>query len=68
MKTYCLNYINDIALPRYMYKEAKEGRVYLVSDCVILRHKNVYLLSLIIPNPVNVQFVVKKCTTPKNSF
>ena len=41
MKTYCLNYINDIALPRYMYKEAKEGRVYLVSDCVILRHKNV---------------------------
>lgn len=39
MKTYCVNYINDIALPRYVHKEAKEGRGYLVSDCMILGHR-----------------------------
>ena len=62
MKTYHVNCIKDTALVKYMYKEAKEGRVYLVSDCVILgwATENVNLLSLIIPNPVNVQLVVKK--------
>ena len=39
MKTYHVNCIKDTALVKYMYKEAKEGRVYLVSDCVILGHR-----------------------------
>ena len=39
MKTYHVSCIKDTALAKYMYKEAKEGRVYLVSDCVILGHR-----------------------------
>ena len=52
-------------MAKYIYKEAKEGRVYLVSDRVTLgATENVNLLSLIIPNLVNVQLVVKKYIPP----